>query len=87
MKVFISQELVERYGDYPTFITPLPLCPGELALFNKNGLCWDYFQNAVKAQNRYGWIAECDSIPAHWLQVIRPEYYVEGGPDDEKVRS
>lgn len=54
-----------------SFIEHRPLAKGEFALFNKNGLRYQYFQNCVKLIDRYAYIAEAEELDPYFRRVIK----------------
>jgi len=74
-KYFIPERIVSycRYREDRSFIKPRELKPGELALFNKNALEYQYFHNCEKTNNRYGWIGEADTLMSYFDKEILPE--------------
>lgn len=46
---------------------------GEMALFNKNSLRYQYFSNCKKVQNRYGYVGEADQLDQYFSNVITEE--------------
>ena len=65
----IEIEYLKRQEGH-TFIQPRPLAENELALFNKNGLRYQYFTNCRKANNRYGYIGEADTLDPYFSKVV-----------------
>jgi len=55
-----------------SFIQPRQLKPGEIALFNKNGLRYQYFSNIRKLVNSYALIGEADALDPYFEKVIKP---------------
>ena len=69
---FIPAMLVQQCerNQASTFIEPRKLENGEIALFNKNGLRYQYFNNCFKALNCYGWVGEAEALDPYFSNAI-----------------
>lgn len=54
-----------------SFIQPRELMEGELALFNKNGLHYQYFSNCKKLMNKYAWVGEAETLDPYFRECIK----------------
>lgn len=78
MKWFIPVKLVEycKRNEANSFIKPREIERNELALFNKNTLTYQYFNNVRKDTAAYAYIGEADSINDYFSREIRPFHEV-----------
>lgn len=75
MRYFIPVSIVQHcaFNEARSFIEPRPCADGEMALFNKNRLSFQYFKNVHKVMNRYGYVGEAEELDPYFSRVIQEE--------------